>query len=135
MTAMTLSFAVSSVILRTSPGQGNRTLVTGGRASHRAIMSVAARLPLTDAGPPSAVTHDMAHSFDIADALPVKTDKGDESHRLPARHASLGARHEYSEHEYSERERDPRGDGWVVPLGWTDGVGQAGPSHLRLRRT
>jgi|HubBroStandDraft_6_1064221.scaffolds.fasta_scaffold177197_1 hypothetical protein len=88
MTAMTLSFAVSSVILRTSPGQGNRTLVTGGRASHRAIMSVAARLPLTDAGPPSAVTHDMAHSFDIADALPVKTDEGGESHRLPARHAS-----------------------------------------------
>lgn len=130
MTAMTLSFAVSSVILRASPGQGNRTLITGGRASHRAIMSAAARLPLTDVGPPSAVMHAMAHSFDIAGALPVKTDERDESHRLPARHASLGARH-----EYSARERDPRGDGWVVPLWWTDGVGQADPSHLRLRRT
>ena len=62
--------------------------------------------PLTDAGPPSAVTHDMAHSFDIADGLPVKTDEGDESHRLPARHVSLGTRH-----EHSESERDPRGDG------------------------
>ena len=33
------------------------------------------------------------------------------------------------------RDRDPRGDGWVAPLWWTDGVGQADPSHLRLRRT
>jgi hypothetical protein len=30
MTAMTLSFAVSSVILRASPGQGNRTLLPVG---------------------------------------------------------------------------------------------------------
>ena len=29
---------------------------------------------------------------------------------------------------------DP-GGGWVAPLWWTDGVGQADPSHLRLRRT
>jgi len=33
------------------------------------------------------------------------------------------------------RDRDPRGDRWVAPLWWTDGVGQADPSHLRLRRT
>ena len=33
------------------------------------------------------------------------------------------------------RDRDTRGDGWVAPLWWTDGVGQADPSHLRLRRT
>jgi hypothetical protein len=33
------------------------------------------------------------------------------------------------------RDRGPRGDGWVAPLWWTDGVGQADPSHLRLRRT
>ena len=33
------------------------------------------------------------------------------------------------------RDRDPRGDGWVAPLSWTDGLGQADPSHLRLRRT
>lgn len=33
------------------------------------------------------------------------------------------------------RDRDPRGDGWVAPLWWIDGVGQADPSHLRLRRT
>jgi hypothetical protein len=33
------------------------------------------------------------------------------------------------------RDRDPRGDGWVAPLWWTDGVGQADPGHLRLRRT
>ena len=26
-------------------------------------------------------------------------------------------------------------DGGVAPLWWTDGVGQAVPSHLRLRRT
>jgi hypothetical protein len=58
MTAMTLSFAVSSVILHER----------GGSA------------PLTDAGPSSAVTHDLAHSFDIAGGLPVKTDEGDESH-------------------------------------------------------
>ena len=25
---------------------------------------------------------------------------------------------------------NPRGDGWVAPLWWTDGVGQAVPSHL-----
>jgi integrase len=30
---------------------------------------------------------------------------------------------------------NPRGDGWVAPLWWTDGVGQADPGHLRLRRT
>ncbi len=30
---------------------------------------------------------------------------------------------------------DPRGGGWAAPLWWTDGVGQADPSHLRLRRT
>ena len=28
------------------------------------------------------------------------------------------------------RDRDPGGDGWVTPLWWTDGVGQADPSHL-----
>jgi hypothetical protein len=28
-----------------------------------------------------AVTHDIAHSFDVVDALPVKTDEGGESHR------------------------------------------------------
>ena len=33
-----------------------------------------------------AVKHDMAHSFDVADALPVKTDEGGEFHRAPARH-------------------------------------------------
>jgi hypothetical protein len=33
------------------------------------------------------------------------------------------------------RDRDPRGDGWVAPLWWADGVGQAVPGHLRLRRT
>ncbi len=33
MTAMMLSFAVSSVILWASRGQGNRTLVTGRRTS------------------------------------------------------------------------------------------------------
>ena len=27
------------------------------------------------------------------------------------------------------------GEGWVAPLWWTDGVGQADPGHLRLRRT
>ena len=58
MTAMTLSFAVSSVILRASRCQGK----------------------------PRAVTHDMAHSFDVVDALPVKTDEESESHRAPARH-------------------------------------------------
>jgi hypothetical protein len=47
MTAMTLSFAVSSVILRGIPGP---------RKPHVSYRS--------------AVTHDMAHSFDIADALP-----------------------------------------------------------------
>jgi hypothetical protein len=30
---------------------------------------------------------------------------------------------------------DPRCDGWDEPLWSTDGVGQAVPSHLRLRRT
>jgi acyl-CoA synthetase (AMP-forming)/AMP-acid ligase II len=30
---------------------------------------------------------------------------------------------------------DRRSYGWVAPLWWTDGVGQAVPSHLRLRRT
>ena len=29
----------------------------------------------------------------------------------------------------------PRGDGWVPPLWWTGGLGQAVPSHLRLCRT
>jgi hypothetical protein len=33
------------------------------------------------------------------------------------------------------RDRNPRGDGWVARLWWTDGVGQAVPSHLRLRGT
>ena len=33
-----------------------------------------------------AVTHDTAHSFDVVDALPVKTDEGGGSHRAPARH-------------------------------------------------
>ena len=34
------------------------------------------------------------------------------------------------------RQTPTRGvDGWVAPLWWTDGVGQAVPSHLRLRRT
>lgn len=62
MTAMMLSFAVSSVILWASRCQGNRTLVTGGRTSHR------------------------GDSFDVVDAVPVKTDEGGESHR--ARHGT-----------------------------------------------
>ena len=33
------------------------------------------------------------------------------------------------------RDRDPRSHDWVAPLWWTDGVGQADPSHFRLRRT
>lgn len=31
------------------------------------------------------------------------------------------------------RDRDPRREGWLAPLGWTDGIGQADPGHLRLR--
>ena len=85
MTAMMLSFAVSSVILRASRCHRNRTLVTGGWTSSSCDHERGGSDPLT-AAVAMAVAHDMAHSFNVVDALPVKTDEGGESHRAPARH-------------------------------------------------
>ena len=79
MTAMMLAPAVSSVIPRASRGQGNRTSVTGGRTSPSWRSS--ARRPGSPDRRSMAVTHDLAHSSDVADAVPVKTDEGGESHR------------------------------------------------------
>lgn len=45
--------------------------ITGGGAA-----------PLTSAVVPMAVTHDIVHSFNVVDAVPVKTDEGGESHRV-----------------------------------------------------
>jgi hypothetical protein len=55
-----------------------------------AIMSAAVRLPDRCPAPPMAATHDMAHSFGVVDAVPVKTDEGGDSHRT--RHGT-GRRH------------------------------------------
>jgi hypothetical protein len=70
MTAMTLSLAVNSVILWASRCQGDRTLVTGGRTSSSCDHERGGSASLTAAGRPMAVTHDMAHSFDVVDASP-----------------------------------------------------------------
>ena len=79
---MMLSFAISAVILWAIPGAKNP------HVSYRRVDIVIVRSRARGFGSPDrrrrpmAVTHDMAHSFDV-DALSVKTDEGGESHRAP----------------------------------------------------
>jgi hypothetical protein len=71
MTATVLSFAVISAVLCASRCQGNRTLATVGGHRHRGDHERSGSAPLTAAAV-GWLTHDMAHSFDVVDALPCE---------------------------------------------------------------
>jgi hypothetical protein len=86
MTAMMLSLAASSGSHWVSRCHGNCTLFTGGGHRHRSDHERGGSAPLTAAALVRWLTHDLAHSFGVVDAVPGKTDEGGESHR--ARHGT-----------------------------------------------